>query len=1083
MSSIMSIKLKVLSVLVAVSLLGCTGNSETESLVPSTDLKSFSGVINNSSVIGAEIVARPIGKHGKFALDLKGKEEALANEVDEYGRYHFNVKIKNQSPYVLTVFTPHLNLDPKTEKEIKAAAAYKAAKASCQLVEGCDTGDQTVGFGEFYSLKPSQQWSAAVESVSEGQFVVINPITEMASTLGSTIYINDALATSTTIGNVPAKNYYSNYGIVKGNSQTAGVVGIGDILSREPANLALLHTLNTVTTTAIEESIRYGALLAGWQKLELEYDRNLAEGKNTFQQEVIGQFLDNQGQLHHKGTTPSSQVLTLENWFTAASENLKKVRDYNDELHRALPGEVELVLTKFEAEIESLVEGQSTKAKPVVNDYYLKDYADAVTKTKAMVNYLSNLQNNFATEEYRTSIKASSDLVTAETRRLSPSLDRAFQKILSIYQYYLTCTHGECDTQSEWHSVGGSAGNIFVASEDKLTIIKAEGSSLAGTNLVVTQGLVFDKSSPKGSSTSHAHDLFLSGVIVFDGIRLELSDFTSEKNDSIKSSVRFSFREKLEKLPPQPEKIAGGMGASINEDLVTDYIELVFPKFTLFDPSQKDTSNEVKVAGSLTALMIANTDTGDFIDEKPENEKLGKRYNFSSVKATIVTSGGSKGEITDEKGDVIQLRDNAIFFLNASASESFVSRKNSTAYFPDTVYPTFENFFKPRNGYEVGRESPYPLVISRLGNMILPKLDAKGGVVEGENVDVQYIELDYEIGGLERYIVYPKLEGEDKYLGVICSAVAEDEKALSETDGFTIPVEDSDGNPVLDDKGNQRLRSLMKCPYRDRYEGDATPENFINQVYIKNKNLVTLREYNGQGVYRIDYFDSDGKLAFNNNVSHFGKVEVPVVLGVNSMRLQFKPNLVNQAGASYLPKSILDVSLVWRTRDVIQVNVLMAFDAEHVVNHQTGSGLPYLAVGSDSESYSVAYITDAKGGESGEYVMAWGGVEFIDGPVPGTKILQKTEDKQTKDGLYAGIGSNVSYSPYSNGELEEFGNNASEEKCGFFSRGLTPTVGEDCDAIAYFTFRGLVTGSLREERDGVYVIRYIDGSWQVLGAQ
>jgi hypothetical protein len=200
------------------------------------------------------------------------------------------------------------------------------------------------------------------------------------------------------------------------------------------------------------------------------------------------------------------------------------------------------------------------------------------------------------------------------------------------------------------------------------------------------------------------------------------------------------------------------------------------------------------------------------------------------------------------------------------------------------------------------------------------------------------------------------------------------------------------------------------------------------------------------------------------------------------MRLQFKPNLVNQAGASYLPKSILDVSLVWRTHDVIQVNVLMAFDAEHVINHQTGSGLPYLAVGSDSESYSVAYITDAEGNESGEYVMAWGGVEFIDGPVKGTKILQKTEDEQTKDGLFAGIGSNVSYSPYTNSEIEEFGNNASEEKCGFFSRGVAPTVGEDCDAIAYLTFRGLVTGSLREERDGVYVIRYIDGSWQVLGA-
>ena len=748
-----------------------------------------------------------------------------------------------------------------------------------------------------------------------------------------------------------------------------------------------------------------------------------------------------------------------------------------------MPGEVELAISRFKAEIENLVEGQLTTAEPEINEYYLEDYSDAIMKTKAMVKYLSNLQSNFATEEYRASIKASSDLVTAETRRLSPSLDLVFQKILTIYQYYLTCTHGECDTQSEWHSTDGSAGNTFVASENKLTIIKADGSSLAGTNLVVTQGLVFDESSPEGSTSSYTHDLFLSGVIVFDDIRLELSDFTSEETDGIKSSVRFSFREKLEKLPPQPEKVVGGMGASINENLVPDYIELVFPKFTLFDPSQKDTDSEVKVSGSLTSLMIANTDIGDFVDDKPETEKLGKRYNLSSVRATLVASGGSKGDITDDNGDVIQLRDNAIFFLDASASESFVSGVDSTAYFPDTLYPTFENFFKPRNGYDVGQESPYPLVISRLGTMNIPLLDAEGELVEGENVDVQYIELDYEVGGLERYVVYPKTEGADKYLGIICSAGSEDEKALAETDGFTVPVKDDDGNPVLDEDGNPVERSLMVCSFGNRYEGDATPEDFINQFYEKNKNFLTLREYNGQGTYRIDYLDENGKLKeFTHDTPHFGKIEVPTVLGVDSMRLQFKPNLVNQAGASYLPKSILDVSLVWRTRDVIQVNVLMAFDAEHVINHQTGSGLPYLAVGSDSESYSVAYVADADGNESGEYVMAWGGVEFIDGPVKGTKILQKTEDEQTKDGLFAGIGSNVSYSPYSNSEIKELGENASEEKCGFFSRGVTPTVGEDCDAIAYLTFRGLVTGSLREERDGVYVIRYIDGSWQVLGA-
>ena len=1076
MSSIMSIKLKVLSVLAVVSLLGCTGNSETESLVPSSDLKRFSGVINNSSVTGVEIVARPIGKHGKFSLTVDGNEDALVKAVGESGRYHFNLDVRDVGPYVITVLTPEF--DAGTESE-------NAAKASCQLALGCDVGGESlVEFGEFYSLEANKQWSAAVETVSEGQYVVINPITEMASVLGSTIYINDSFATSESKGDVPASNYYSNYGIVKGNSQTAKVVGLGNILSSEPANLALLHNLNVNASTSIEESIRYGALLAAWQQLELEYDNEISAGSSTFQQEAISQFLNNQGgdypgQLFEKEELTNTQVLTLYNWYEVAYKNLEKVRDYHQALNRSVPAEVALVINRFKNEIDDLVEGKLTNAEPVVHQQFKADYADAVLKSKAMVNYLSNLQGNFATEEYRTSIKASSDLITAETRRLAPSLDLVFQKILSIYQYYVTCTHGECDAQSEWHSADGSAGNTFIASEDKLAIVKSEGGPLAGTNVVVTQGLVFDELNPEGSIKSNTHDLFLSGVVEFDGIRLELSDYSSEGNDGIKSSIRFSFQRALEKLPLEPEKEAGGAGVSVDEELVPDYIEVVMPNFKLFSPLQDEVAEKLNVSGSLTALMIANVDPGDEI--KVNTERLGKRYNLANVKATLRVSGQSKGEIESQDGVLTELRDNALFFIEASASESFISSADFTAYFPDTVYPTFEAFFKPRKGFEVGKVSPFPLVKSRLGTMNLPALDIDGEASETEEVQVSYIELDYEIGGLERYIVYPELDGDDgKYWGLICAVLPEDEEYLEGNNGYT--------RPYTDDDGKITQIALFTCPFRDKYEGDSTPDDLVNQVYSTNKNLFNLREYNGHGAYRIEYpLDQQGKLEpFQDGVAHSGRLEIPLVLGIDSMRLQFKPNLVSQDGASYLPESILDVSLVWRTHEIIDVNVLMAFDSTQVINNPNGSGLPYLAVGSESESYSVAYRTEADGTESGEYVMAWAGVEFVDGPIPGGQVMQKTDNEELKQSVLAGIGSNVSYSPYSKRELDKLGSvdgsDVSEEKCGFFSRGLTPAAGEDCDAIAYLTYRGLVTGSLREERDGVYVIRYIDGSWQVLGA-
>jgi hypothetical protein len=1058
----MVIKLKILGFFIAIFLIGCSGNSETETFSSSSDIKRFTGVVNNSSVQGAYIAVIPISTHGQFSFDDDGELEATIGASDEDGRFGFAVEIEEFGPYVLTATAPEF--EEETELEL-------SAKASCQLASGCLVDTEAISFGEYYSLEANQQWSAAIESISSGQFIVVNPITEMARVFGFSTYVNDSQDLVTSTGTIADANYYSTYGVVKGNSQTAALLGLGDILSIEPANLALLHTLDIASSTSIEESIRYGALLAAWQELELLYDADLMEGDFAFQYEVIYQYISNGGQLYQAAAL-DDQILSLKDLYQTALTNLIEVRDYHLNLSRSLPGEVNLAITRFETEIEQLTDGVLTTAEPVILEQYVEEYSDAVMKTKAMVNYVSNLKDNFVTEEYRDSIKASSDLISAEARRLSPSLDLVFQKILSIYQYYVTCTHGDCDIESEWHSDDGSAGNTFVESEDELTIVTSEG-----TNVVVTQGLVFDDYNPEGSTETNVHDLFISGVLVFGDIRLELSDLSSEES-GIQSGARFSFEEPLEKLPLTPEKVVGGMGASIDESLVPDYIELVLSDFTLFDPLQEDTDNEIAVTGYLTALMLANTDADDFIEGKADTEKLGKRYNLSSVNTTLSIEGALKGEVAGSDDTVTELRDNAWLYLEATASEAYVSSDDAAAYFPDEVYPTFEAFFNPREGFSVGSISPEPLVVTRRGVMNFPVLDTDGNESETEVVEVQYIELDYEHSGLERYVVYPKLDGEDEYFAEICVAQSEDEDDLIDPE-YTKVIQDEDGLDVI--------QELLTCFLLDKYEGEATPDGFVSEVYSINKDLFNLREFNGQGAYRINYPEiSDGELGvLVEGASYYGTMEVPIVLGVDSLRMQFQPELVNSANTEYFPESLVDISLIWRTHDLIDVSAMLAFNPEQVVNNPDGSGLPYLAVGSGSESYSIAYSTDEDGNEYGEYALAWAGVTFVDGPVDGTQVMQATDDDELREGVFAELGSNVSYSSYTARDLEklgvEDGSDISEEKCGFFARGDTTEAGEDCEAIAYFTFRGLVTGSLREERDGVYVIRYIDGSWQVLG--
>lgn len=1086
----MYINFKVLSVFLSAFLLGCTGNSGGSKTDVNSDLKRFSGVVNNSSVIRIGVDAIPIGKHGQFSKNQQNNVTSLANSSDENGKFGFSIEERDVGPYVLTVTAPEF--DAGTEFD-------KAAKMSCQLVPKCVVDGKDVNFGEYYSVEPKRQWSAAVESVSNGQFIVINPITEMARALGYTTYINDGtnisgdLESDLAEANKPAANYYSNHGILKGNTQTASLVGLSDVLSIEPANLSLLHTLNTSSSSNIKASIRYGALLAAWQQLELEHNNSLLAGDPTFQQMVIKEYLANQGQLY-QSLDSDPDKFTLKKWYQAARQNLVEVRTYYNGLGRSIPAEVGSVIRDFEDEISGFKEGVTTDARPSINQQYEDDYSDAVAKTKAMVNYLSTLHANFATEEFRTSVKSSSDLITSETRALSPSFDKIFQILMLINEYYLSCTHSGCvdpdyltetfvdqddiDKQAAikawWNK--SSISKTYDSANKTLNIVDSSKSDL---KLVISQAKVFDANNPEGSEKTNIHDLLIKGAFEYKSLRLELSDYAIEgdasSSDDIESSLRFSFPEALAQLPETPKEIAGGRGITENENLVPDYIELVLPNFKLYDSLKVESSEKLEISGSLSALLIATTDAGDDLLDEGDKNRYGKRFNLSNVKATLRLNGEAQGTIVNADGVEVSINDNALFFIEASASESFVSSQDYYAYFPDQKYPTFEDFFKPREGFDVGAESPFDLVKSRRGTMNFPKLNTKGEASEGETVEVDYLELDYEIGGAERYVVYGNIDGADKYWGLICSIQPENEDLLDAAGGdYIVGVFDEDGNPILDGDGNEIKKSLLTCPFRDEYTGTASPDDLIKQVYKLNKNLVNLREVSGHGAYRINYPLSGEDLAdFPAAEGSFsGTLEEPIVLGVDSLRFQFKPNLVNPDKTGYLPDSIVDVSLVWRTHEVVDVNAFLAFDTERVINNPNGSGLPYLAVGSDSESYSVAYRTDAEGNESGEYVMAWRGVRFVDG-APGEMVMERTDVEDEKEGVFAGIGSNISY-----GGKADF----SDKKCGFFGRTNDELIDAGkCDAIAYFTFRGLVTGSLREEREGVYVIRYIDGSFQILG--
>ena len=53
--------------------------------------------------------------------------------------------------------------------------------------------------------------------------------------------------------------------------------------------------------------------------------------------------------------------------------------------------------------------------------------------------------------------------------------------------------------------------------------------------------------------------------------------------------------------------------------------------------------------------------------------------------------------------------------------------------------------------------------------------------------------------------------------------------------------------------------------------------------------------------------------------------------------------------------------------------------------------------------------------------------------------------------------------------------------CGYANRDQLVAVTDSCDAVGYITFRNALVAVIREERPGVYVARFSDGSFILLG--
>ena len=1043
-----------LIILSFISLAACSGNnSSSSSSVPDT-LNVVTGMVDTGFANEVEVLGSAVTTDGQLVLDADtGKVSGVRTTTNADGRFVLALDAEETSAIVLF-----------------ASAKSSNVKVQCQLPLGCAVGADKIAFGGYFSpalfvdytrdqnkdasdvsddvyTSENVLWSASLDFADKSQFININSITGMSAFYGYSTYINDGTgpcSSQSCNANTLAGGYFSKYGMVKANTQLSNLIGVSDILSVEPANLYKLNTISATSSANLQASIRYGALLSALQQIQLQHD-NVLESKEDrrFSYVLNREFAQNGGQLYQKAP-PIDQVLTQELWYSAAKELLQQTSNYYQQRNQVLPVEVGSVITQFQQQLQFLKSGELTAAVPTISAEMLTDYKTAIDFSKAMINNLLNVADEFSNPEYRAKAKAYEQQLNQIGDDVSPAFNAITTSLLDLYGYYLSCMHEVCDVNNKWHRY--NAGSDAV---NKTLLLKY--SDAAGDELKLSQSIVdlITSDDIDAPTDSLSIDLIIEGKLKDTDLTIN-TDFS--EGQAGKPSLRVSYNQIVSELQPDAAMaILNPSMPSANQIFPVAY-EFTFPSLEIqYNPSAKP-ENAQTIIGSFSWLLRGVNDI--------RNPSAGTRYNLNNISVVMNMSGAELGMVGDDV-----LKDNLVISAVGSAY-------NSANYYPDTVFPEITNYFVARKGFEFGESSGIDIVETSIVDYVLPQIDSEGvaltgsvvegQVVSGKGVNVKILRFDYLHSGSGVFIAYPT-GANGKYFGRVCSLTLESE-AYFDQGAITRPSNVSGGDP----------ENIFNCIGQDFYDGESDVNALVNRLWDIEPDFIRAINVRGEGVYLADFPTTNNKQDLApisaTPTLYTGTMQAPAMLGIDNVRLQIRPQLISSDNTKKLAEVAIDLNLIRPTTASINVGLFVAYNPVQVLN--TDDGLPFIASGEDVESYYISYKTDEYGNEIGGIVINWQGAQLVDG-TDGSQYLQSYDpaNPAPEENFLFNVGTDVFYG------AEDIG--AGHTRCGLINPGSESD--RKCEGVAYLTFRGFVTGTVREEREGVFVARYIDGSWQVIG--
>ncbi|MCD8524110.1 MAG: hypothetical protein LRY66_11120 [Saccharospirillaceae bacterium] len=406
----------------------------------------------------------------------------------------------------------------------------------------------------------------------------------------------------------------------------------------------------------------------------------------------------------------------------------------------------------------------------------------------------------------------------------------------------------------------------------------------------------------------------------------------------------------------------------------------------------------------------------------PQDSSSERRFNIDSV----VLNGRISDKVGDDNDKDV---DYSTLYVAATST-------NAAEYYPEQRFTSFNGFFNPNPAFAKGD------VVNSLVSYVTGEQTVAGQTV-------QYLDFYVPLGDSQRFRFYPTVKRED-----VNDADNDDDRTELVS---THDLEICD----LTDSGNGWVVST--CQPKQRLYAERDLQLAINDLW--EAGVFSRIEIPGRGVYFVTWptkpADANGCLTLADLASAetamSGTLYDPMVLGLNAVRITSEVRLDDQ------PRTLFDVLLNAPTLDRYKLTAALSHDYSGLTN-----GDVFLGNGSALDRIVLSFDTDSSFKTTGSVAVYKDGVALtLDDGTTTTIDSELT--------AYLQQSYNLSPLPYKY-------INGSDGKYDLCVLSNSAEVTDNTlpeDAAFTLNFRDVVYGRIRQE-NGIWVIRYIDGSWETL---